>query len=441
MADNEKGETQDESGGLELKPKPTEPTESAEKADAKPAEEAAAKPAADGGEENLQGIGVFLNEGDEVDIDNMELPEELAEPSFAALRRNAISWVIFFLAIGSFVGGAIYINGQEELKIQVELLFKGGLERHKMSHIIEKKARYQKEDQYAQNRYGEFRMIYSPRDAVVQVTQIKYRETISEFMTRYVTGGDDKRQKIGEVELKKFREGTEGLKENVVVSEQVIKDLPVSQRTNPNDKDKPAEQKSCTDSVDDYCTYVYKVRISKEKYRPREFVIYSEYSLEAPETTVDPKAQELLFKSVGPGIHEVNWPGADLQPTPELFQEQFVRLWTTRIKCNLGPEDYSVFELADVPKKANAKKFYEAFRALPEDEMYQKLVENGHLQYGGIAAKSWTLTEWKASVAELKQHPLLWTAANEAIANCDCDAEGNPKACWKGLSAAEAAPE
>ncbi|MFT5432279.1 MAG: hypothetical protein ACI9OJ_002978, partial [Myxococcota bacterium] len=364
---------------------------------------------------------------------SMDLPDELEERSFGDLRRNVISWVIFFLAIGGFVAGAAYISGQEELKVQIQLLFTEGLVAHKKSHIIERRERYQKEDKYAQNRYGEFRMIYSPRDAEVQVTQIKYVETIGEFMTRYVTGGEDTRKKVEEVELKKFREKTTNLKEKTVVSEQAIKDLPVTQRTNPENK--PGDPVACTESVDDFCTYVYKVKISKEKYRPREFVIYSEYSLDAPDTVIDPKAQALLFKGVGPGINEVNWPGADLQPTPELFQEQFVRLWTNRIKCNLSPEDYAVFELVDVPKKANAKKYYAAFRALPEDEMYQKMVENGHLQYGGLQAKSWTLTEWKSSVAELKQHPLLWNNASEAIDNCDCDAEGNPKACWQRLVA------
>jgi len=196
------------------------------------------------------------------------------------------------------------------------------------------------------------------------------------------------------------------LKKNQVVAEMNIKNLPVSQRTNPKD------MSACTNSIDDYCTYIYKVKIAKEKYRPREFIIFSDYSPEAP--GVEPgAAQQLVFKKTGPSVFEVVWPGADLQPTPELFQEQYTQVMTQKVKCGLKAE--------------GKKKELAELMALPEEERYQKIYESGLLS---IKGKTWTLSEWRASIAELKQaeNLALWEAAQAAVKACDCKAE---PPCWK----------
>ncbi len=395
----------------------------------------------DQGEAALASVQMLmLDEEHEVDLDAVELPPELAEPSFATVRKNTISWVILAVMLGTLVGGGLYINAQEALRVQVELLFTEGLVQHKRAHIIALRERYAKEDTYATNRYGEFSMVYSPGDAVVEVVQIKYVEKIGDFIKRYVNGVGDTRKKLGERELTSFKEKSSALGTNQKVEDFQIKNLPISSRTNPND-DLPENQgrdRACTDQIDDYCTFIYRVRISKEKYRPREFVIYNEYSLDAPDIGASETAQQLLFKNTGPSIFEVAWPGADLQPTPELFQEHYVRLWTGRIKCKLDAPEYAAFSLEGVPEKAKKEKFYAALRALPEDDMYRKISEAGHLQYGGIDAKSWTRMEWKSSLAELKQYPELWANAQKAVDECNCDAEGNPKACWTSLTPTEA---
>ncbi|MFT7626115.1 MAG: hypothetical protein ACI9WU_005308 [Myxococcota bacterium] len=378
-------------------------------------------------EDALHSVGLFMaGDAEHVDIDNMDLPPELEEPSFADQARNVTSWVIFALTVAVAIGGIIHVNSTEELRIQVELLFRGGLIRHKRADIIELKEKYAKEDTYAQNRYGEFKMIYSPQDAEVSVVMLKYKENISDFMTRYVKGIGDKRTLIETRELKKFKQLTGNLKEKQIVTEQTIKNLPVTSRTNPKDAGQPDRPKACTDSKEDYCSFVYKIKISKEMYRPREFVVFSEYSLDPPNIELDEKTtQQLLFKNTGPGIYEVMWPGADLQPTPALFRQQFVRVMTDRLKCKLGPEDYkSILEIKD----------FAALMELSEDERWQKLSDNGLLSHGPPTAKAWTLMEWKSSVAELRQaeNLELWTTAELAINNCACDPEA-PKKCWEEL--------
>ena len=399
----------------------------------------------EGDEDALHSVGMFMaGDAERVDIDSVELPPELAEPSFREVSKNVISWVILVICVGVAVGGMYWVKSDPDKSIQVELMFRGGLERHKKAHIIEQRQKFAKEDQYAQNRYGKFRMVYSPPDAQVSVTLLKYVEKLEDFMVRHVRGGKDSRKKIEDRELQKLRLLTENLQENQFVKEHNIQNLPVTSRSNPKDKEDPSKPKHCTDDTGEYCTFVYKIKISKEKWRPREFIVFSEYSLEPPDLiscgSLDPEFateeekkncfnekqfQQLLFKNTGPSIYEVAWPGANLQPTPELFQEKFIRVMTDKLKCNMGPDDYARL------REENPLKNFAQLMELPDDERWQRLAENGLLAHGPPGEKQWTLMEWKSSVAELRQpeNIHLWHSALKIITECDCDVEGLK--CWK----------
>ena len=393
-------------------------------------------------ETSLNSVGMFIEgDGDKVDIDSLELPPELAEPSFAMLRRNAISWVIFFAVILCSVGGAAYINSKAHLRIQLEYLFKGGLERHKKAELISKRERYAKEDHYAQNRYGEFKMIYSPKTAKVDVYQIKYKETITQFMNRFVRGMKDNRVKVGERKLEKFSKLTDNLAKNVIVTEAIVKDLPITSRSNPKDKDHPERVKACTDDTEDYCTFVYRVKISKEMYYPRSFMIFSDYSQDADPESLKledatkqkdwDKAQTLYFKQVGPTIFEVVWPGANLRAKPELFAEQFIRVMTDTVKCQLGPKDYEAMK----NEKAEPIKDFAGLWDMAEDDRWQQMYDTGKLQHGPPNSQAWAPLSWRSSVQELKEErPELWLEVEERVKNCECknDEEGRRIRCWKG---------
>ena len=123
------------------------------------------------------------------------------------------------------------------------------------------------------------------------------------------------------------------------------------------------------------------------------------------------KGTPLVFKNTGPNVYEVIWKGVDLQPTPELFQEQYVTVMTRKVKCTM--------------KDDGKTKEYKEMVALPEMERYQKLYEEGMLAMKG---KAWTLGEWRASIAELQQHAELWTAAQKMVEDCKCNAD---PPCWK----------
>ena len=137
-----------------------------------------------GDEDALASVVMFLGDpGDQVNLDDIELPPELQEPSFAEMRRNSLSWIVFGVCMLTFVLGGAWIKMSDDKYTQIELMWQGGLEHHKRAHIIELKEKYRKEDHYCQNRYGEFKMFYSPRDAEVKVVQLKFKESIDQFET------------------------------------------------------------------------------------------------------------------------------------------------------------------------------------------------------------------------------------------------------------------
>ena len=177
-------------------------------------------------------------------------------------------------------------------------------------------ARYDVEDRVATNRYGETVLTYAPANAVVTVTMITYRETITDFITRFNRGGDDRRVKLEERELEKFRQLTSKLEPGVIVTRMSVKNLPLTQRSNPKDAADPTRVKACTDAAEDLCTFVYKISIAKPLHRTLEFVVESEYSMGAPGLAAGKQAQRLLFKNTGPAIFELAWPGATLRPNP-----------------------------------------------------------------------------------------------------------------------------
>ena len=285
------------------------------------------------------------------------------------------------------------------------------------------RARLAVQDRYTPNRYGQVRILYSPPTARVNVVQIKYRERMDAFITRFVRGGADSRVTLAERELSKFRRLTDTLAENVIVKSMQVKNLALTSRTNPRDAKDPTRLKACTDDPEDYCTFVYRVTISHPGYHPRTVLLTSEYALGAPGVKAE-GVTSVMFKSTGPTIYEAAWPGVDLKPTPALFLEAYVRVLTDRIKCQLGPQDYQRMNLTD----------FSSLWALPERDRWQRLYDNGLLSHGPPRSMAWPLSAWRAQIATARSEaPDLWLSAQERIKACACknDAEGRRIRCWR----------
>ena len=189
---------------------------------------------------------------------------------------------------------------------------------------IQLNARYHRIDAHATNRYGDLRMVYSPSDAQVTVTQVKYKETLNEFVTRTTKAGPDKRQEVARTELRKFSRLTSALDSSQVVSEQRINNLALTSRSNPKDREDPTRPKHCTDDPEDYCTFEYEVRVAKPDFRPVEVLLTSAFASDPPGATSKPATRRVSFYQAGPGIWEAAWPVVVLKPTPALLQKQSV---------------------------------------------------------------------------------------------------------------------
>ena len=492
----------------------------------------------------LVSVGMFLQDEEADEDPDIELPPELEEPSFDEVRKNVISWVILVaMVIGSvgFLGWVFYSQSEAAVdkKEQVQALFYGGILDLKTAEQRKVRDKWRIEDTYAKNRYGEFKMMYSPRDAKVTVTQYKFVEPIPGFIDRFVRGGGkgDQRRLLQTKAIQRFQELTTNLDavevdatktvrqrekqkgERYVVSEQNIKNLPLTQRSNPLDPDgvsddvvmeqvpkdaknsfwckgtqktclitrqpmrlsasdsltiqwtaggallsattsngvdftgtpsikksmiKPDDREihvefadgsepdpgtkilasyqvlpACTMETEEFCTYVYRLKIERELYKPKEYLINSDFSLASPGITADPKKERVFtFEKKGPNVYQVAWPGVDLQPTPELFQLQYIRLMTTKSgKCSSMMDEEML-------------KAYEALET--DDARYVYMKENGFLSLGPPYAKAWTLDEFNAQIRELKNdHPALWTQAQEVITACKCEPGSNNSECWK----------
>jgi len=492
----------------------------------------------------LASVGMFLGDEESEEEPDIELPPELQEPSFAEVRKNKISWVVlamFVLGSAGYVGW-MFLSASEAAETQKEelqALFYGGILDLKTAEQRRLRDKWRIEDTYAKNRYGEFKMMYSPRDAKVTVTQYKYVEPIPGFIDRFVRGGakGDQRKLLATNKIQRVEELTTSLDtaevskeqmvrkrdkqkgERLVISEQNIKNLPLTQRTNPQDKDGVSDdivleqvrtltqqfvckgaqknclitrqpmrisasepltlkwtsaggalltatttngvdlhtgnatieaseikqddrelhvtfakgsepqigskiyasyqvQPACTFNDDEFCTYVYKLRIERDLYKPKQYVINSDFSLASPGLTVDKdKERAFTFEKKGPSVYEVAWPGVDLEPTPELFQLQYIRLMTTKAgQCNSYWTDEERKQYAELETDA-AK--------------YQMLYDNGFLSLGPPFGKAWTMDEFNAQVRNLQsKHSDLWTKALEVIGACKCD-KGPNSECWR----------
>ena len=132
-------------------------------------------PSATDDDDVLSSVGMFMGGEESEEDPDIELPPELQEPSFAEVRKNKISWVIlaFFVLSSAGYAGWMYVSSSEAAETQKEelqALFYGGILDLKTAEQRQLRDKWRIEDTYAKNRYGEFKMMYSPRDAKVTVT-------------------------------------------------------------------------------------------------------------------------------------------------------------------------------------------------------------------------------------------------------------------------------
>lgn len=303
-----------------------------------------------------------------IDPDTIKLPESYAEE-----KSGAVGTTIFVIAILLAIGGIGYILANDSLREQTGAFLSGNIREYKekeKKRIEAEDARIQAE---TRNRYGNVTLSYFPQDARVIITELKWVETLPQFVSRSLKGGDDTR---GEPQKREIPNRTGELKENEKVDSLPLMDLPIMQKAEGKD-----------DQIE---TFAYEVTIEKEGYYPRMFL----FADETYPGKKDEKTALIQWVNAGPGIYMAQWNGCDLMPKPELMRKQYAKV-IVGFEC--------------LKKTPDGKK-------LTEEELNVALTEmkrnNGFM----------TDERWAEVEKALKENAAMWPEIEKEIKETPCEA-------------------
>ena len=299
---------------------------------------------------------------------------DLDEPFDTVESKGRVGLVIFIILMLVAAGGVGYVLTNDKLKQDMECFFSGEVEKCKTAEKSQQEAKWREVDALTVNRYGSTELHYTPADAKVVITQLKWTEGIEDYVGRVKQGKQDVR---GEPERIDIPNKTASLKENEIVESLPLQDVPLLEKS--------------TDSVDDSTqiyTYAYEMNIEKEGYFPRTFLFGTDdLPMKVPEGAMFYK-----WENAGPGVFIANFGGADLMPKPETARPKLVKALIA-IRC-----------LQESP----------AGKKLSEEEM-QTQVLTLRAQEGFPTEQIWTDVE-----TALKENPEVWAEVEKEVAAGTC---------------------
>ena len=324
---------------------------------------------------DLAALGGILStddsEVDQSELDQFDVDSSIPEAS------GKLGAVFLGIAVVLLVGGIGVIATDDSLMEDINCFFSGNIQTCKEEDKLAQERQWAKEDGLLKNQYGELMgMIYTPPNARVTMTQLQWKETKDEFLSRVDKGGADMR---GEPSRKDIPNQSHKLKENEKVDSL---DFPVL----------PIQEKDENDENVLY-TYAYEVDISKDLYFDRKFLLASkdQFPGDPPQDR-----QVLWFSELGPGQLMIQWNGCDLAPRPELKRPDYVKAMV-RENCD-----------AKTP---------EGKRMLRDEETWEDHKRDIRAEYGFR-----TDAEWMDVETALKGNTELWPEIEKEIAEMDCAA-------------------
>lgn len=241
---------------------------------------------------------------------------------------GVVTIVVMLLVV---IAGVVFIMTNDKFKQDIECFFTGEIEKCKTAEKKEQETQWREIDQITVNKYGSTTLTYSPQDARVTLTQLKWKESIEDFMDRVKKGKADKR---GEPERIDIPNKTSSLKEKEIVESLPLQDLPLLEKS--------------TDAAGpdtEVYTYAYEVVVEKDGYYPRSFIfITDDVPMKVPDGV-----QAYKWENTGPGVFMANYGGCDLMPKPETARPKMVEA-LIEIKClkaspegvKMTPEDLEI---------------------------------------------------------------------------------------------------
>lgn len=255
---------------------------------------------------------------------------DIDEP-FEPERKSWGGIVTIVLMLAVVIGGIVFIMSNDKFKQDIECFFSGEIEKCKTAEKKEQEGQWREIDQITVNRYGSTTITYSPQDARVKLTQLKWKESIDDYMGRVKQGREDKR---GEAERIDIPNRTSSLKEKEIVDNLPLQDLPLLEKS--------------TDAAGpdtEVYTYAYEITIEKDGYYPRSFLFMTDdIPMKAPDGV-----QPYKWENTGPGVFMANFGGCDLMPKPETARPKMIEALVA-IKClkaspegkKMTPEDLDI---------------------------------------------------------------------------------------------------
>jgi hypothetical protein len=316
------------------------------------------------GEEELAGI--LLNKRASVSADDVEVDEPLMKEG-----GGKMGLIVLGVAVLAIVGGLAFVFSNEQRAEEVKAFFSGEIQDYKEQSKKAEEAAFRDKQAATRNQYGSITLEYFPKDARVNLTELKWTETIDSYYDRVKKGGTDTR---GEPSRREIDNQTHKLKEREVVESLPLKDLPIQQKS---------EDESQME------TYAYEVSIEREGYYPRKFMFLSDDTPMQPAEDV----QALKWENIGPGMWAIGWSGADLQPKPEMMKDKYI-LASIAIDClKKSPEG----------QKADADQL--------DFEQTRIRRDNGFA----------TDVQWNDVDVALRANATLWPEIEKAIAEGKCE--------------------
>jgi hypothetical protein len=218
--------------------------------------------------------------------DDILLDEEIDD---AAPRMSLFGPILIAVCLAVIVAGVFYIRGNEQYVADLDCFLTSDIAKCKHAGVEELMARWREEDTATRPKYGDLVLTYYPQDAKVTITQkIEHFAGYAAFDKKTVTSTEDKPIPNKSTELK----------ENEVIEQLPLMNLPILERTRNDEGD-----------ITDVTRYTYHIQIVREGYEPREF-----------------EFGPADWQKLGPDVnYSIPWTGADLVPKPETVMEPFAK--------------------------------------------------------------------------------------------------------------------
>lgn len=241
--------------------------------------------------DEIQSILASSPEAVETKLPGEEDSDDLLDPEidagFQPPKPSKFGLILLGLCIAMVVAGVFYIRTNDQWVADLKCFLTSDIAKCKHAGVEALMTQWREEDAATVPKYGDLVLTYYPQDSKVTITQkVQHFGGYAAFRKGTVTSKED---------LSIPNKSTE-LKENEVIEQLPLMNLPILERARNDDGD-----------ITDVTRYTYHILIERDGYEPREFEF-------GPDD----------WQKLGPDVnYSIPWQGADLVPKPETVKEPF----------------------------------------------------------------------------------------------------------------------